>query len=211
MDAVDTSVKQIFPLFESDLLDEINAQGMIKSFAENIQVMEVGESLAHFPLVLNGALKVFSENKNGEELLLYYLESGDSCAVSLKCCAGAAKSQVSAITETPTTLVLIPTAFMEKWMAKYPTWRSFVLNIFSDRFDELLDAVDGLAFQNLEQRIKLYLTDKSLILKTNELPITHAEMASELNTSRVVISRLMKKLEASSFISQSRNMVVLKA
>jgi len=204
-----SQVKTVFPVFEPELQKLISEYGTFVAVKENSQLMEVGQKLTHFPLVLKGAVKVLKESKSGDELLLYYLESGDSCAMSLKCCSGSATSQISAVTELDSELILIPTLFMEEWMASYPTWRSYVLNIFSDRFEELLGAVDSLAFQNLEQRVMEFLNDKAHILKTQDIRLTHAEIASELNTSRVVISRIMKKLETSFFISQARNRVIV--
>lgn len=204
-----SKVKQVFAIFESELQELIAEHGTVQSFEADSQIMEVGQTLTHFPLVLTGALKVFKESQRGDELLLYYLESGDSCAMSLKCCSGSAASQISAVTELDSEFILIPTQFMEEWMTKFPTWRSYVLNIFNDRFEELLGAVDSLAFQNLERRLKDFLNDKALIQRNSEIRLTHSEIASELNTSRVVISRIMKKLELSSFLVQSRNQIIL--
>ncbi len=203
-------VNQVFPIFEPELQSLIAENAIFQSVKADNQIMEVGQTLTHFPLVLSGALKIFKESAKGDELLLYYLESGDSCAMSLKCCSGSAVSQISAFTELDSEMFLIPSHFMEEWMQKYPTWRNYVLAIFSDRFEELLHAVDSLAFQNLEQRVKDFLNDKSFILRSDHLRVTHSEIASELNSSRVVISRIMKKLENSSFLIQNRNQVHLK-
>jgi len=202
-------IQEVFPVFDQELQQLISENGNFMSFKADSQLMEVGQALTHFPLVLSGAIKVFKESQNGDELLLYYLESGDSCAMSLKCCTGSSVSQVSAVSELDSELIFIPIRFLEEWMEKYPTWRNYVLNIFSDRFEELLGAVDSLAFQNLEQRVKDFLKDKALILRSQEIRLTHSDIASELNTSRVVISRIMKKLEYSSFLTQARNQVMI--
>jgi len=159
------------------------------------------------PLVLSGSLKVMTEDKQGDELLLYYLELGDTCAMTLNCCSRAAKSSISALAEEHSEILLIPVQHMEEWMVKYKSWRDFVLESYNGRFGEMLDAIDNLAFNNMEERLVRYLRDRAMVKHNGELKITHFQIANDLHSSRVVISRLMKKLEKDGIIRQQRNLV----
>lgn len=194
-------------LFEPELINEICESGIQKKFKENDMIMDIGQIVAHMPLVITGSIKIFTEDEEGNELLLYYLELGDTCAVTLNCCTRAAKSSVRAIAETDTELLMIPVEKMEEWMVKYQKWRGFVLDSYNTRLNEMLSAIDNLAFHNMEDRLKSYLKDKVWVTKNEELKITHYQIANDLNSSRVVISRLMKKLERDGLIEQGRNKI----
>ncbi|MFK7757268.1 MAG: Crp/Fnr family transcriptional regulator [Flavobacteriales bacterium] len=194
---------------ESELLSEIAHCGELKTIAPQTTMMEIGQEISMIPLLLAGSIKIFTQDENGEELLLYYLEPGDTCAMTLKCCTGKKKSNISAVTDEETTIIFIPVQKMDEWMVKYSSWRNFVLDSHHIRMQELLEAVDSLAFMNMEERLSKYLKDKVLVSKNPEIHITHAEIARDLHSSRVVISRLMKKLEKNGSVVQRRNMVSL--
>jgi CRP/FNR family transcriptional regulator len=172
--------------------------------------MDIGETLTHMPLVLSGSIKIMKEDKDGNELLLYYLELGDTCAVTLSCCTKPSKSSIKAITESDSEIVFIPVDKMEDWMVRYKSWREFVLESYNQRLNEMLDAIDNLAFNNMEERIYKYLRDKAMVNREPKLQVTHAEIATDLHSSRVVISRIMKKLENEGKIKQHRNFVEVK-
>ncbi len=195
--------------FESALIDEICQEGKLKKIDEYTELISVGDTITDIPLIVSGSLKVFTEDKNGEELLLYYLEFGDTCAITLKCCTSASKSTVSAMTEKPSEILFIPVVNMEKWMIKYHSWRAFVLDSYHTRMNEMLQAVDNLAFHNMEERLFKYLSDRARVLGSIELHLTHHQIAIDLHSSRVVISRLMKKLEKDKILKQYRNRIEL--
>lgn len=192
-------------MFERELIDDMCRLGTLRRLQANTTIIEIGELISHMPLVIKGSIKVMTEDADEHELLLYYLEHGDTCAVTLNCCNRKTKSTVRAITEKDTELIMIPVEQMDLWMAKYASWRSFVLESFNIRFNEMLEAIDSLAFDNLETRLYKYLRDKVLVTKESILEISHQQIATELNSSRVVISRLMKKLELDGKIKQHRN------
>lgn len=194
-------------LFESELIAEICNSGEIKKYKEDTVLMEIGQTLTHMPLVISGSVKILKEDKDGNELLLYYLELGDTCAVTLSCCTKPSKSSIKALTETAAELLFIPVEKMEEWMVKFKSWRSFVLESYNYRMNEMLDAIDNLAFNNMEERLYKYLRDKVMVTKTSKLHITHFEIANDLHSSRVVVSRLMKKLENEGLVIQHRNYV----
>jgi CRP/FNR family transcriptional regulator len=197
-------------LFEDDLVQEICKTANIKSFKEGTTILDIGQLLTHMPLVVSGSVKVLKEDKDGNELLLYYLELGDTCAVTLSCSIKPTKSTIKAITETEAEILFIPIEKMEDWMVKYKSWRGFVLDSYNIRMNEMLDAIDNLAFNNMEERLHKFLREKVLVTKDAKLNITHFQIANEMHSSRVVISRLMKKLENEGIVIQHRNYVLLK-
>jgi len=163
----------------------------------------------HMPLVISGSIKVLTEDSKGDELLLYYLELGETCAVTLNCCTRKTKSTIRAITETDTEILFIPVEKMEDWMIKYKSWRAYVLDSYNGRLNEMLGAIDNIVFNSLEDRLRRYIKDKAWIAKSAVLNISHQDIANDLHSSRVAISRLMKKLESDNYIKQQRNKVIL--
>lgn len=194
-------------IFEKELVDEILKIGIFRTLEKGIPMIDVGDRLTQMPLVITGAVKVMNEDVEGNEYLLYYLEAGDSCTMTMTCCLGNQKSNIRAITESATTMVMIPIDRMEGWLVKYSTWRAFVFESYNSRMAELREAIDVLVFHNMEERLYKYLRDKAMVLHTPTLETTHYEIANDLNTSRVVISRLMKKLILDQKIQTSRNQV----
>ena len=196
-------------LFEDNLLEEINNVSTIKNIPEGIKIIEVGQTLTQMPLILEGAIKILRDDDKGDELLLYFLERGDTCAMTLTCCTGDAKSEIKAITEIDTKLIMVPIQYMEIWMSKYKSWRNFVLESYQTRLLELLDTIDKIAFLKMDERLLNYLKEKAMINGNTIIKTTHQEIAYELHTSRVVISRLLKKLEQQKIIILHRNSLEL--
>ena len=163
------------------------------------------------PLLLSGAIKVLRVDENGDELLLYFLEPGDTCAMTMSCCLGHTKSEIKAIAELDTELLMVPVQKMEEWTTTYKSWRNFVFQSYHSRLQELLHTVDTIAFLNMDERLLKYLKDKAKISGETTLQTTHQEIAYDLNTSRVVISRLLKKLETMKKIQLKRNSIKLRS
>lgn len=194
-------------LFEEDLLQEIISVSNIKNFTEGQIIMDINQSIEFAPLIISGSIKILTEDESGNELLLYYLEQTETCAISLNLESSSNKSSIRAIAEMDTKLLMIPIELVDKWMVKYPKWRKFIINSYQFRLREMLNAIDTLAFNNMENRVLLYLKDKMLINSTDILRIKHNDIANDLHTSRVVVSRIMKKLELEGFIVQNRNKI----
>lgn len=192
-------------LFEEELLQEINNSGVFKEVPAGFKLMEIGEYIKSMPLLVSGSIKILREDNNGDELLLYYIERGDTCAMTLSCCIGHAKSQIRAIAETDTKLIMVPVQKMEEWMGKYKSWQNFIIQSYHSRMMELLEAVDTIAFLKMDERILKYLQDKAKVIGNDEIQVTHQEIAHDLHTSRVVVSRLLKKLEDLGKINLNRN------
>ncbi len=196
-------------VFEKPLLADILENGRLAQVKNGTVVISIGQYIKGMPLVISGALKVLREDEDGDELLLYYLERGDTCSMTMACCLGDTKSEIRAVAETDVELVMVPIAKMEEWMGKYRSWRNFVFESYHHRFNELLSTVDSIAFKNMDQRLAAYLKEKARVSATNHIISTHQEIAYDLHTSRVVVSRLLKKLEHLGRIKLHRNHIEL--
>lgn len=194
-------------LFSEALIQEINEVGTLVEIEAGVTFMEIGSYVKGMPLILSGAIKVLREDEKGDELLLYYLEKGETCSMTLSCCMGITKSEVRAIAETNTVLIMIPIRKMEEWTSKYHSWRNFVFNSYHFRLNEMLNTLDSIAFSNMDERLLEYLIKKSQINSSSRLEITHQQIAFDLHSSRVVISRLLKKLENKGCIELKRNYI----
>ncbi len=182
-------------IFEEKLLEEIAKVATFRAFEEGEILIDFGDYIKFMPLLLSGAIKILREDFDEGELLLYFLEKGDTCAMTMACCLGETKSEIRAVAETKGQVVMIPVAKMEEWLGKYKSWRNYVFDSYNSRLKEMLQAIDNLAFMNMDERLYNYLLDKAQINKTDFIQNTHQEIANDLNTSRVVISRLLKALE----------------
>ena len=140
-------------IFEEDLINEIELVAKKQSFKADDYLIDIGDTINQMPLLLNGAIKILREDENGDDLLLYFLERGDTCAMTLTCCLGNNKSKIKAIAETDGDLLMIPIEKMEEWLTKYKSWRNFVFESYNIRLNEMLEAIDSLAFLNLEERL----------------------------------------------------------
>lgn len=196
-------------LFETGLLSEILAVGEYRKVTEGTELIDIGSKIQFMPLIINGAIKILREDDNGDELVLYFIEQGDTCAMTITCCIGQTKSKIRAVAEIETELLMIPIQKISEWMNKYTSWQSFILQSYHERMQELLEAIDTIAFLNMDKRVLKYLKDKAMINKNETIQITHKEIANDLHTSRVVVSRLLKALEINKEIALNRNQITL--
>jgi CRP/FNR family transcriptional regulator len=182
-------------LFEDKLIDEIVAVSLLRDFKQDDVLIDFGDYIKKMPLLITGAIKILREDVDEGELLLYFIEKGDTCAMSMACCMGETKSEIKAVAETDGTVIMIPVHKMEEWLGKYKSWRVYVFNSYNSRLKEMLHTIDNLAFINMDKRILHYLKDKVKINNSKEIKNTHQEIAYDLHTSRVVVSRILKSLE----------------
>lgn len=194
-------------VFEKELLDEIAEVGEYKKVKEDDLLLDIGDTFNYMPLILTGAIKISRETRNGEEIVLYFLERGDTCTITFGSGLHSSKSKVRGIAEKDSELIFIPVNKLGEWMAKYSSWRSFVIDSYDIRLNEMLEAIDTLAFMKMDERLYKYLTDKVQIMRDMVLHTTHQEIAVDLNTSRVVVSRLLKQLENEGKIKLFRNKI----
>lgn len=194
-------------IFEDELIKEINSVGKLMTYQSGSVIIDYGQNVRFIPLLSSGAIKVLRQNSEGNELVLYYLEQGDTCTMTMTCCLGQQKSEVKAVAETDVTFFAIPVLKMKEWMKKYDSWMSFVFESYNIRFNELLESIDNLAFNDMYERIYKYLKDQVAIKKSLALSISHQEIAYDVNSSRVVVSRILKKMEQEGIIELGRNKI----
>ena len=204
------AVTRFYGIFDDALLAEITEHGHHMKVPEGTMLMDVGQDMDAIPLLLEGAIKIMRLDKNGDEILLYFLESGDSCALSMGTYTGASKSSIRAVTERDTSLIMVPVGVGQEWMKTYRSWSAFVLESYQSRLEEMLEAIDALAFMDLPTRLRRYLSDKVKVQGDLTLHTTHQEIANDLHTSRVVVSRLLKNLEREGLLTLHRNAVEMK-
>jgi CRP/FNR family transcriptional regulator len=196
-------------VLEAGLLEEMAQVAKVRETATDEIVVNVGDHLQMIPIVIEGSIKISRENDNSEELLLYYIEGGDTCAMSLQCCTRKIDSQIKATSMEPSLLLMFPAEYMEHWLDQYKSWRQYILDSYHTRMLELMESIDAIAFMNLDQRLLKYLFDQAKILGSVEINLTHQKVADDLHSSRVVISRLLKQLEVKGEIKLLRNKIIL--
>ena len=201
--------EQLSSKFEPALLDEIDKVGTIHTVEANVKLLDVGQIVTTIPIVLSGSVKISRTDENGREILLYYINPNEGCAMTFTCCMQLQKSEIKAITEVPTQFISIPVEIMDKWITKYPTWKSFVMNSIRSRFNELIKTIDQLTFQKLDERLIHYLKEKATVTGSKVINLSHDQIATDLATSRVVISRLLKTLENDKKVVLYRNQIKL--
>ncbi|HCS21018.1 MAG TPA: Crp/Fnr family transcriptional regulator [Bacteroidetes bacterium] len=192
--------------FEPALLELLDKDAVVIDIDKGEVMLDQGAFITHIPIVIDGRLKVSQLDGDGNELFLYFVEPLESCVMTYTCSEGEARSKIRAIAEMDSQVLLIPKEKLEVLMG-FRSWRNFVMNAYRDRFVELIDALNSIAFTQLDERLIKYLKEKSAGKK--EISITHQEIAEDLNSSREVISRLLKHLETQGKVILGRNRIQL--
>lgn len=195
--------------FEPALIKEMEECGELKHFKEGDIIMDYGKYIRMMPIILKGTIKVLRKDERGKEILLYYLESSESCSMAYSCCVEAKKSEVKAIAEDDVEIIAIPHSKLDEWLCKYPSWKNYIMRSFNERFLELLKSIESIAFHKLDERLISYLKEKQRLSGSRLIKVSHYVIADELATSRVVISRLLKQLENDGKILLYRNEIKL--
>jgi CRP/FNR family transcriptional regulator len=197
-------LKSLFPGLEEGLYDAILENAEIKEVSAGTPLLKVGQNIRSTMMVVDGTVKLYQEDEAGDEYFMYYISPGQACAVSMVCSFQAEQSQVLAKALTDVTLISIPIKFMDKWLSEFKSWHYFVIKTYRTRYEELLRTVNEVAFKNMDERLEFYLK-KQVDKFGTTIKLTHQEIASDLNSSREVISRLMKKMEKNGWIVLHRN------
>jgi CRP/FNR family transcriptional regulator len=200
-------IRKTFPFLEKGLINEISESSYLNELKTDESILGEGDYIKSFPMVLSGCLRVVRMSDDGNELLLYYLRQGEICSMALTCCMGLQKSNIKMIAEENTELLLVPVDKPEKWMTEYKTWKEFMMYSYRKRFDELLDTIDSISFLKLDERLLRFFTERYKSAASTVFHGTHQDIALQLNTSREVISRLLKNLERKNLIVIFRNSV----
>lgn len=196
-------------IFEPALIDEMAPVAKLVAFKAGDMLIDIGKYIRTMPLLISGAIKIMREDLDKGELVLYFIEKGDTCVMTLACCMGDTKSEIRAVAETDGVVAMVPVSYMETWVGKYPSWRAFVFSSYNNRFNEMLEAIDNLAFMKMDRRLYNYLLETAKITSSDVINKTHQEIAYALNSSRVVISRLLKALENEGKVKLNRNNIEL--
>jgi len=196
-----------FPYFEPALRQAIGLDGIITELEEGDEMIREGQYIKSFPLLLEGVVRVCRMDDDGRELLLYYLNPGEVCAMALTCCMGHTKSNIRAVAESKVIQVQIPIPCLDRWIVQFQSWKEFIMYAYRKRFDELLETIDSIAFKNMDDRLIKFFSDRYHTTGSTIFSGTHQEIAVLLNTSREVVSRLLKKLEHDGLIVISRNKI----
>ncbi|MBL7862980.1 MAG: Crp/Fnr family transcriptional regulator [Cyclobacteriaceae bacterium] len=196
-------------LFQSLLKEEVSQYGQLKKFPSGSVIQQEDSYIKAIPLVLNGSLKVMRTDPQGHEILLYYITPGESCIMSFLGGIHNETSKVKAIVEEDAEVLFIPVEKASEWVKKFPEWSDFIFRLYHKRFEELLSAVNAIAFQKLDTRLLQLLKQKSELYQSKEIKITHQQLADELGTAREAVSRVMKLLENEGLVKQARNKITL--
>ncbi|WP_114937264.1 Crp/Fnr family transcriptional regulator [Mucilaginibacter kameinonensis] len=192
---VKAAVKKFETTFEPALLAELEASSMLMNVKGGDTMLNPGQTIRAVPLLLSGTFKVSRVNDEGQEILLYYVKEGESCAMTFTCCMMSHFSVIRGTAEEDSELLCVPMDVMDGWMIKYPTWKRFVMQTILNRFTEILKSIDDIAFKKLDDRLVNYLKEKAKTTGSSLINLTHQQIGDDLGTSRVVVSRLLKKLE----------------
>ncbi|MFT5167344.1 MAG: CRP/FNR family transcriptional regulator [Saprospiraceae bacterium] len=200
-----------FPeIAEITLQEEIAKVGQLMHFNAGEVIMNYGSYIKLVPLVVKGSIKVVREDADeGRELLLYYLNSGQTCSMSFSCCMMNKQSDIRTTAEDDTTIIAIPVKYADRWMSDFKSWRNFVMRSYDSRLQEMIKTIGNIAFKKMDERLITYLTEKSKAQNSTIINTTHQEIAHELNASREAISRLLKQLEKNDTVKLGRNKIEL--
>jgi CRP/FNR family transcriptional regulator, anaerobic regulatory protein len=199
-------LRQLFPTLEEPLFEELVKHGTVKEVKAGETLLRVGQTIRSTILILDGLVKLYREDDEGKEFFIYHLDAGQACSLSMVCAVKHERSEVLAKALTDATILSIPLEFMDQWMGKYKTWYQFVITSYRNRFEELLKTIDAIAFSNMDERLEDYIKRQVTRLGKN-LKMTHQDIATDLNSSREVISRLLKKMEAKGWVIIHRNSI----
>jgi CRP/FNR family transcriptional regulator len=209
MESIAENLDNHYPQFDNELKSLIIANGRMQRFKSGETIMQQGAFLKHTMLITKGRVKLLSEGEEGEEFFMYYLEPGQACALSFVCAQKNKRSDLDATVIEDTEAILIPIDLMDELMIKNKSWYYFVLETYRSRFRELLDVIRSVAFHSMDERLSYYLIKQKNAFSSKLIPLTHEQIANDLNSSRVVISRLLKQMETQDKVKLHRNAVEL--
>ena len=202
-------LKNFSEIAERKLQEDIVQVARLMSFRAGELIMDFGSFVRIVPLVVSGSIKVVREDSDGRELLLYYLQPGESCSMSFTCCMMNKKSEIRTVAEEDTEIIAIPVRYMDEWMSKYQSWKNFVMRSYDRRMVELVRTIDDIAFKKMDERLLQYLEKKAEVNRSKEISATHQEIAYDLNASREAVSRLLKQLEKEGRVKLGRNKILV--
>lgn len=199
-----SNLRELFPGLEEELYDELLQHSNIKNIPAGTTILQAGQPIRSMMMVLDGIVKLYQQDEENDEYFIYHIEPGQACAVSMVCSYKQEKSQVTAKSVTDVVLLTVSLDLMDKWLQRYKSWHYFVIRTYRSRYEELLRTISEIAFRNMDERLEFYLK-RQVKQFGKHVKLTHQDIANDLNSSREVISRLMKKMEKNGWIKIHRN------
>ena len=196
-------------LFGALLEEQVQTHSQRKTLPAETVLVQSNTYIRSIPVVLSGSMRVIREDENGHEILLYYIKPGESCIMSFLAGIHEDTSKVKLVVEEDAEVLMLPIAKASEWIKVYPEWADFIFKLYHKRFEDLLEVINAVAFKKLDDRIVTLLKRKANVYGSNQLSITHQQLAEELGTTREVISRLLKQMEKQQLITLSRNKIIL--
>ncbi len=203
------SLEQWIPELSETFKQELLQKGYLKHLKEGDVLWQEQSSIRFIPFVLKGALKVIRQDEDGRELLLYYIVPGQSCIMAIYSALHPSPSKVKAVAEEDSELLSLPVNESSDWIRRYPEWTHFIIRLYQQRFEDLIQVLDSVAFASLEERVYDALVKKSELFKQQTVTVTHQQIAQETGSSREVISRTLKQLELKGKLIMGRNKITL--
>ena len=206
---MEAPIKKYFPSFSNELLQDLDRESSIQKFEVGTIIMRTGQYIKNTVLVTKGKIKVYREGEDGGEFFMYYLQPGQACALSMICATKNETSQIMAKVVEEVEVLTIPLPLMDKWMMHHRSWYEFVIETYRNRFEEVLEVIDSIAFRAMDERLELYLKRHQESCGCKAIKLSHLEIATDLNSSREVVSRLLKKMEQRGLVKLNRNQIEL--
>ena len=205
---MDSAITSPIPISQ-ELREKLSSYGSSRKFDEGGIILNENAYIRSIPIVIKGNIRVMRMDEDGREILLYYIKPGESCIMSFLGGIHHESSKVRAIADEETEILFIPVDKVTLLIKEYPEWLDYIFRLYHKRFEELLEVVNAIAFKNLDERLMDYIHRKSELTGNKTLILTHDQLASEMGTSRVVVSRLLKQLESNGKLSLGRNKITL--
>jgi CRP/FNR family transcriptional regulator, anaerobic regulatory protein len=183
--------------------------GIVKTFHQGDLILNENAYIKAIPIVITGSIRVMRTDEEGREILLYYIKPGESCIMSFLSGLHEDTSKVKAIAEEETEILLIPVEKVNLLIKEFPEWLDYIFRLYHKRFEELLEVVNAVAFKKMDERLLHFIKRKSALTKSHTLYVTHEQLANELGTARVVVSRLLKQMEETGLVKLGRNKITL--
>lgn len=193
-----------------ELIDKLYKFGIRKEFEAGRVIFNENSYSRSIPIVTKGAIRVFRTEDDGREILLYYIQAGEGCIISLSDAIHNETSKVKAEVEEDAEILFLPVDKAFQLIKEHPQWLEYILRLYHKRFEDLLDIINAIAFKKVDERLLNLLEKKVNLTQSKTIHITHEQLANELGTARVVVSRLLKQLEEEGEVELGRNKITLK-
>lgn len=204
---IEEALEKAFPTFEPALREALAQVSTVHHLKAGDTLMQTGQNIRSVMLIAEGRVKLYRESEDDSEFFIYQLQPGNACALSMVCGGQQSNIEVKGVATDDSLIIKIPVGKMEELVSRFPSWYRFVIETYRQRFEELIQTLDDVAFKSMDQRLLSYLEHQAKSYESGLIPLSHQQIANDLNSSREVISRLLKKLEQNGIVKLSRNYI----